>query len=63
MQSKNAVPELIAFGIGFMPPGVILAGLGFTAAGVTAGTIAAGWQGIQINKCPGLSYFSSYWCS
>ena len=47
MERKTVVPELIAFGIGFMAPGMILAGLGFTAGGVVAGTIAAGWQGIH----------------
>ena len=50
MKSKNAVPELIAFGIGFMPPGVILAGLGFTAAGVTAGTIIVLQLGGKVSR-------------
>ena len=40
------VPELIAFGIVFMAPGMILVGLGFAATGVVSGSIAAGLQGI-----------------
>ena len=44
------VPEPIAFGIGFMAPGMILAGLGFAGSGIMAGSIAAGIHGTQTRK-------------
>ena len=39
------VLTLIAGALGYFAPGAILSGAGFTAAGIKAGSIAAGIQG------------------
>ena len=44
------VLPLIAGALGYFAPGAILSGAGFTAAGIKAGSIAAGIQGIANNK-------------
>ena len=41
---------LIAGALGYFAPGAILSGAGFTAAGIKAGSIAAGIQGKPNSK-------------
>ena len=41
---------LIAGALGYFAPGAILSGAGFTAAGIKAGSIAAGIQGKPSSK-------------
>ena len=43
------VLPLIAGALGYFAPGAILSGAGFTAAGIKAGSIAAGIQGEMQN--------------